>query len=57
MKYPYRVDMVSQETKRFIKSMDAYTSLKRAENACERLNDYAYEDPFYGRVFYEVREA
>lgn len=56
-KYTYRVDMYSSETKEYIKSVNAYTSLLRAENACDRLNVYDNEHPVYGKVYYEVNEA
>ena len=54
MKYAYRVVMFSSETKQPIKSVDAYTSPKRAENACDRLNVYDSDHPYYGKVYYEV---
>ena len=52
--YKYRVDMFDYVNGTPIKSMEAYKSEKVADKACERLNTYATEDPYYGKVYYEV---
>lgn len=55
-KYAYCVKMyaITSEGLVYIKNVEAYTSLKRAEHSAERLNTYADEDPEEGAVYYEA---
>ena len=42
MKYRFRIDEIDKTTGRFVRSINAYASRKRAEKECDKLNSEAY---------------
>ena len=57
--YTFMVAMYAVGTRfdTFVKAVNAYKSEKRAEQSCDMLNDYATDDPVYGKVYFKVQPA
>lgn len=52
--YSFDIAMYARVDGRFLTWVNAYKSNKTAEAVCDRLNLEQTEDPYYGKVYYEV---